>query len=117
MAFTGKICAFVVLAVLAYAVHEVHSHMHTGMMHYASVADVNGKFELKWTYKNNMLHFKMKCKGLGWCGVGFSTEGDGANMVNYDIAAGGVADNMTGYLYVSLSTIVTLYFKRGDRMR
>ena len=106
MAFTGKIYAFVVLAVLAYAVHEVHAHMHT-MMHYASVKD-GDRFELQWAYKNNMLHFKMKCKGLGWCGVGFSTEGEGRGMVNYDVAVGGVASNI-GYLDVSSSTIVTLY--------
>ena len=89
--------------------------MHTGMMHYASVT-AGDNFELKWTYKNNMLHFKMKCKGLGWCAVGFSTFGTGAGMAQYDIAAGGVASNM-GYLSVSLSTIKSLYFKRGDRMR
>ena len=58
----------------------------------------------------------MKCKGLGWCGVGFSTVGTGAGMVQYDIAVGGVAANMTGYLYVSLSTIKALYFKGDDRM-
>ena len=116
MAFTGKICAFVVLAVLAYAVHEVHADMHTGMMHYASVTDGDGNFGLKWTYRNNMLHFKMKCKGLGWCGVGFSTFGTGAGMAQYDIAVGGVAANMTGYLYVSLLTIKTLYFKGDYRM-
>ena len=116
MAFTGKICAFVVLAVLAYAVHEVHSQMHTGMMPYANVT-AGDNFELKWTYENNMLYFKMKCKGLGWCGVGFSRVGNGSDMVQYDIAVGGVAANMTAYLYVSLSTIKPLYFKRGDRMR
>ena len=115
MAFTGKICAFVVLAVLAYAVHEVHSHMH-GMMHYANVA-AGDNFELKWTYKNNMLYFKMKCKGLRWCGVGFFRVGNGTDMVQYDIAVGGVAANMTACLYVSLLTIKPLYFRRGDRMR
>ena len=115
MAFKGKVCAFVVLAVLDYAVHEVHADMHTGMMHYANVTD-GDNFELKWTYKNNTLHFKMKCKGLGWCGVGFSTVDPGAGMAQYDIAAGGVASNR-GYLNVSLSTIKSLYFKRGDRMR
>ena len=90
--------------------------MHTGMMHYASVAHSDGNFELMWTYKNNMLHFKMKCKGNGWCAVGFSTVDPGTGMAQYDIAAGGVASNM-GYLSVSLSTIKSLYFKRGDRMR
>ena len=83
---------------------------------YASVK-AGDLFELQWTYRNNMLHFKMKCKGLGWCGVGFSTFGTGAGMAQYDIAVGGVAANMTGYLYVSLLTIKTLYFKRGDQMR
>ena len=68
---------------------------------YASVK-AGDLFELQWTYKNNMLHFKMKCKGFGWCGVGFSTFGTGAGMAQYDIAVGGVAANMTGYLYVSL---------------
>ena len=92
--------------------YTVHAQM---MMNYASVKD-GDNFELHWTYRNNMLHFKMKCKGLGWCAVGFSTApGDGSSMRDYDIAVGGVASNM-GYLNVSLSTIVTLYCKRVDRM-
>ena len=112
MAFTGKICAFAVLVVIPYAVPS-HADMHL-MMNYASVND-GENFELHWTYRNSMLHFKMTCKGLGWCAVGFSTVGDGRGMRNYDVVVGGVASNM-GYLDVSLSTIVTLYFKRGDRM-
>ena len=47
--------------------------------------------------------FKMKCKGTGWCAVGFSTDpGNGGGMKNYDIAVGGVTSAGVKYLAVSL---------------
>ncbi|XP_068742890.1 DBH-like monooxygenase protein 1 [Montipora capricornis] len=73
--------------------------MHDGMMHYASLMSSDGSFELKWAYNGTtgMLYFKMKCMNTGWCGVGFSTMGDGASMKDYDIAGGGSAPS--DYLY------------------
>ena len=68
----------------------------------SSVESANGMFKLQWTYNNGKLTFNMTCKTTGWCAVGFTTTGDGRNMVNYDIAVGGVTSN-TGYLDVSLS--------------
>ena len=67
----------------------------------SSVESANGIFKLQWTYNNGKLTFNMTCKTAGWCAVGFTTSADGRNMVNYDIAVGGVASN-TGYLDVSL---------------
>lgn len=73
--------------------------MHDGMMHYVSLMSSDGSFELKWAYNGNtgMLYFKMKCMNTGWCGVGFSTMGNGAGMKDYDIAAGGFGTS--DYLY------------------
>lgn len=87
MMLTGQVVTFFLFAVLPYAAR-------TAMMNYAMVSS-GDKFELRWTYSDNMLHFKMKCKGLGWCAVGFSTQGDGSGMVEYDIAAGGVMNGNT----------------------
>ena len=67
----------------------------------SSVESVNGMFKLHWTYNNGKFVFNMTCKATGWCAVGFTTSADGQNMVNYDIAVGGVASN-AGYLNVSL---------------
>ena len=74
-------------------------------VNYASVNSGDSKFELKWTYNNisDKLMFKMKCKGTGWCAVGFSTDpGNGGGMKNYDIAVGGVTSAGVKYLAVSL---------------
>ena len=58
-----------------------------------------------WAYNGTtgMLYFKMKCMNTGWCGVGFSTMGNGAGMKDYDIAAGGFGTS--DYLYVSLCSV------------
>jgi len=47
----------------------------------------------------------MTCKTTGWCAVGFTTSSDGRNMVNYDIAVGGVTSN-TPYLDDYWSTTI-----------
>ena len=65
----------------------------------------NGNFMLRWSYSNNKLIFNMTCKATGWCAVGFTTNPGGRGMVNYDIAAGGVAANGTSYLEVSLYNV------------
>ena len=79
--------------------------MPDGMMHYVSLMSSDGSFELKWAYNGTtgMLYFKMKCMNTGWCGVGFSTLGNGAGMKDYDIAAGGFGTS--DYLYVSLCSV------------
>ena len=43
--------------------------------------------------------FKMTCKTLGWCAVGFTTTADGRNMVNYDIVVAGYTSD-AGYVDV-----------------
>lgn len=97
MMLTGQVVTFFLFAVLPYAAL-------TAMMNYAMVSSDDNNFELQWTYSNNKLHFKMKCKGDGWCAVGFSTQGDGSRMTNYDIAAGGVMPNGSMYLQDYWST-------------
>ena len=68
---------------------------------YASLSSSDGNFKLQWTYNNSKLVFKMTCKTTGWCAVGFTTTGDGKNMVNYDIAVAGFASG-AGYIGVSI---------------
>ena len=93
MAFASQTYAVFVLVLLPVAVREVHAD--------ASIASGDGNFKLQWTYNNSKLIFNMTCKTTGWCAVGFTTSADGQNMVNYDIAVGGVVSN-AGYLNVSL---------------
>jgi len=71
----------------------------------SSVESANGMFKLQWTYNNGKLIFNMTCKTTGWCAVGFTTSSDGRNMVNYDIAVGGVTSN-TPYLDDYWSTTI-----------
>ena len=52
----------------------------------------------------------MTCKATGWCAVGFTENPGGGGMVDYDIAAGGVAAN-TSYLEVSLYTVTGCTFR------
>ena len=87
--------AFFALVLLPYAVFNVDA------LKYASVDSDDGNFMLQWTYNNDKLIFNMTCKTTGWCAVGFTASADGRNMVDYDIALGGVASN-TSYLDVSL---------------
>lgn len=57
----------------------------------SSLETADGMFKLEWKYKNGKMIFNMRCKTMGWCAVDCTTTGDGKNMVNYDIAIGGVA--------------------------
>jgi len=67
---------------------------------YAVLSSPDGFFKLQWTYNNSKLIFKMTCKTTGWCAVGFTTTGEGRNMVDYDIAVAGYASG-AGYIDVS----------------
>ena len=96
MDFASQIYAFFVLALFYCTLSEVNS------LNPASVDSGNGNFKVQWTYGNGKLIFNMTCKTTGWCAVGFTTTSDGRNMVNYDMAVGGVTSNMTTYLDVSL---------------
>ena len=71
---------------------------------YAVLSSPDGFFKLQWTYNNSKLIFKMTCETTGWCAVGFTTTGDGKNMVNYDIAVAGYASG-AGYIDVSKKTL------------
>ena len=81
-------------------------------LNYAIFTAGNGNFMLRWSYSNNKLIFNMTCKATGWCAVGFTTNPGGRFMVNYDIAAGGVAANGTSYLEVSLYNVTGCTFRR-----
>ena len=94
MAFP-KDYAFFVLILFPCSLHVVHA------LNYATFSSGDGNFMLHWTYSNNKLVFNMTCKATGWCAVGFTENPGGGGMVNYDIAAGGVAAD-TSYLEVSL---------------
>ena len=98
MVFAWQIYAFFIPGLLQFAVREVSA------LKYVSVDSGDDNFKLQWSYNNSKLIFNMTCKTTGWCGVGFTTTADGAGMVNYDIAVGGVASN-TPYLNVSLSIL------------
>ncbi|XP_068709143.1 DBH-like monooxygenase protein 1 [Montipora foliosa] len=92
----------VVLALVVFCC-AASADMHDGMMHYASLMSSDGSFELKWAYKDSgMFYFIMKCKNTGWCGVGFSSMGNGAGMKDYDIAAGGYSTSEYLYDYWSV---------------
>jgi len=71
---------------------------------YAVLSSPDGFFNLQWTYNNRKLMFKMTCKTTGWCAVGFTTTGEGRNMLNYDIAVAGYASG-AGYIDVSKKTL------------
>ena len=101
MAFL-KNYAFFVLVLFPCSFHVVHA------LNYATFSSGDGNFMLHWTYSNNKLVFNMTCKATGWCAVGFTTNPGGRNMVNYDIAAGGV-NGMTPYLEVSLYIVTVLF--------
>ena len=94
MAFL-KDYAFSVLILFPCSFHLVHA------VNYATFSSSDGNFMLHWTYSNNKLLFNMTCKAVGWCAVGFTENPGGRRMVNYYIAAGGVAAT-TAYLEVSL---------------
>ena len=72
-----------------------------------SLSSDNGKFMVSWMYNGTKLVVNSTCKTTGWCAVGFTTTANGTDMVDYDIALGGVFDNMTEYLYVSQMVLVS----------
>ena len=103
MAF-AKDYAFFVLLLFPYSLHVVHA------LNYATLSSDDGNFMLHWTFSNNKLVFNMTCKAAGWCAVGFTENPGGRQMVNYDIAAGGVAAN-TPYLEVGLYNVTGCTFR------
>ncbi|XP_068709142.1 uncharacterized protein [Montipora foliosa] len=91
----------VVLALVVFCC-AASADMDDNTIHYTSLKSSDGTFELKWGYrddKDQMLNFIMKCKNTGWCGVGFSSMGNGTGMKDYDIAIGGYEiSTRSGYL-------------------
>lgn len=72
-----------------------------------SLSSANGKFMVSWMYNGTKLVVNSTCQTTGWCAVGFTATANGTGMVDYDIALGGVFDNMTEYLYVSQMVLVS----------
>lgn len=110
MAFLFQIYAVAVLALLPNAFRKIDA-----ALKYASVESADGNFKLRWTLNNDKLFFNITCKTKGWCAVGFTTTEDGRNMVNYDMAVGGVASNNTLYLDVSSGVVcvVCMFYREG----
>ena len=104
MAF-AKNYAFFMLILFPCSLHVVHA------LNYAMFSAGNGNFMLHWAYSNNKLVFNMTCKATGWCAVGFTENLGGRDMVNYDIAAGGVSANNTSYLEVGLYNVTGCSFR------
>ena len=102
MAFP-KSYAFLVPTLLLGSLHVVFA------MNYAMFNSPDNNFMMRWTFDGNKLKFNITCKATGWCAVGFTT-GNGGGMMNYDIAAGGVANSKT-YLAVSLSVYLFCTFQ------
>ena len=103
MAFT-KNYAFFMLILFPCFLHVVHA------LNYATFSSGDGNFMLQWTYMDNKLVFNMTCKATGWCAVGFTENPGGRDMVNYDIAAGGV-DGNSSYLEVGLYNVTDCTFR------
>lgn len=59
-------------------------------------------FKLSWYYTANktIFYFRIEAKTTGWVALGLTT-GDGKNMMNLDIALGGVMANGNAYLKVT----------------
>ena len=103
MAFP-KSYAFLVPTLLLGSLHVVFA------MNYALFNSPDNNFMMRWTFDGNKLMFNITCKATGWCAVGFTENPGGRGMVNYDIAAGGVANNQS-YLAVSLSVYLFCTFQ------
>ena len=70
-------------------------------MHFANFLSFdNGKYNMSWMFNSSMdtLHFMVEVRTTGWIGLGVATQAPN-NMMNYDVAVGGVL-NGGGYLQV-----------------
>ena len=101
MAFADTVFLLILFPCFLHVVHALN---------YATFSSGDGNFMLHWTYSNNKLLFNMTCKATGWCAVGFTENPGGRDMVNYDIAAGGV-DGNSSYLEVGLYNVTDCTFR------
>ena len=69
----------------------------------------SGNYNVSYSYNesSDTLEFLVQVKTTGWVGFGVA-ENAPANMMDYDVAIGGVSSNGTGYLQVG-SIITNLY--------
>lgn len=61
----------------------------------------NNNYNVSWTFdaSSETFQFLVEVRATGWVGFGFALNAPN-NMVNYDVAVGGVLSNGTGYLQV-----------------
>ena len=61
----------------------------------------NNNYNVSWTFNasSETFQFLVEVRATGWVGFGFALKAPN-NMVNYDVAVGGVLNNGTGYLQV-----------------
>lgn len=65
------------------------------------ILDDNGHYNVSWNFNasSDTLEFLVEVRATGWIGFGVA-ENAPNNMMDYDVAIGGVLSNGTGYLQV-----------------
>jgi len=60
-----------------------------------------GNYNVSWNFNatSDMLEFLVEVRTVGWVGFGVAEE-PARNMINYDVAIGGVLSNGTTYFQV-----------------
>lgn len=68
----------------------------------------NGIFNVSWNFNASLdtFEFLLEVRTTGWIGFGFALNAP-TNMMNYDVAVGGVLDNGTTYLQVCITITKT----------
>ena len=85
-------CVLIVLAVPA-----IGQNMFSNM-----IVLNNGNYNISWNFNSSSdtVDFLVEAKTTGWVGFGLAVIAPN-NMLNYDVAVGGVLSNGTGYLKVN----------------
>ena len=69
----------------------------------------NGIFNVSWNFNASLdaFEFLLEVRTTGWIGFGFALNAP-TNMMDYDVAVGGVLSNGTTYLQVCITITKTL---------
>lgn len=64
----------------------------------------NGNYNVSWNFNSSSdtVEFLVEVRTTGWIGFGLALTAPN-NMMNYDVAVGGVLSNGTGYLKVKIN--------------
>ena len=69
--------------------------------HFANFVSFNGNYNASWMFNSSMdtLHFMVEVRATGWIGFGVANQAPN-NMVDYDVAVGGVRGGSGEYIKV-----------------